>query len=77
MSGHEETKMHFTTLTSSYEKLAPITRGEPLLSAYYEASPSAYVSLMDELLPRPEGWFKPREATRTHALHPQVGVSGR
>jgi hypothetical protein len=51
--------MHLAELTATYERLAPIARGEPLLSAYYQASPGAYVSLMDELLPSSTGWFRP------------------
>jgi hypothetical protein len=51
--------MHFAKLTEAFENLKQLERGEPLLSAYYEASPIAYVSLMDELSPCAKGWFKP------------------
>jgi hypothetical protein len=67
MSGHKEKTMHFAKLTDAYEKLAPIERGEPLLSAYYAESPGAYVSLMDELMPCQMGWFKP-ERQRPYML---------
>jgi hypothetical protein len=67
MSGHKEKAMQLESLTATYEKLAPLEHGEPLLSAYYEESPGAYVSLVNELMPCPDGWFKP-DRQRTHML---------
>jgi hypothetical protein len=68
MSGPKEKAMHFATLTATYEMLAPIARGEPLLSAYYAASPGAYASLMDELMPCSMGWFMP-DKQRAYMLY--------